>query len=136
MFFEETLSNQVVALSPYSTTTMTRQYNADDSILAQENSAGYSAYVDASAISDSIEDGVLGFITVGVDTTSAKEVTSYNYYTGGDVFEAVTPSSTGTGTGTTTRSTGSTASASGSSSAAKGRFESLKWLTTLMALLV
>lgn len=139
MFFEETLANQVVATSPYSETTMTRTYNADDSIMAQENSAGYSAYVDAAAIDSDISSGVLGFITLGVDTTSAKEVTSYNYYTGGDVFEAVTPTGTGsavTGTGTSTRSTSTGASATNSANAARGRFESLRWLSTLVALLV
>lgn len=130
MFFEETLADQVVALSPYSDTTMTRTRNAADSILAQGNSAGYSAYVDASAISASdISAGVLGFITIGVDTTSAKEVTSHNYYMGGDVYDPVTPDSTsGAATGTATRTSGS------SSSAAQGRFASLRWMTTLMAL--
>ena len=118
---------------------MTRTYNAQDSILAQENSAGYSAYIDASAISSSdISSGVLGFITLGVDTTSTKEVTSHNYYTGGDVYEAVSPSSTGfSGTETTTRLVGASTSGTNvatSSSATRSRFAGLRWLTTLMAL--
>lgn len=133
MFFEETLADQVMALSPYSGNTMTRTRNAADSIMAQENSAGYSAYIDASAISASdLSAGVLGFITVGVDTTSAKEVTSWNYYTGGDVYAPISPSGTdGAVTGTNTRTT----SATGTSSAAQGRFASLRWLTTLIAIL-
>lgn len=139
MFFDETLANQVVATSPYSDTTMTRSYNADDSILAQENSAGYSAFVDASFIDENdISAGVLGFITVGVDSTAVKQVTSYNYYAGGDVYEAVTPSGTGTGTTTRSSGTGTTTgtNAANSSSAARGKFSGLRWLTTLMALLV
>ena len=107
MFFEDSLSDQVVALSPYSSTTMTRQLNAADSILAQENSNGYSAYVDASLIDETdISKGVLGFITVGVDSTALHEVTSYNYYGGGDVYESVDYSSTGV---TTVRSASATA---------------------------
>lgn len=95
MFFDDALSDKVVALSPYTSTSMTRQLNAADSILAQENSNGYSAYVDASPIDESdISKGVLGFITVGVDSTALHEVTSYNYYSGGDVYEPVDYSST------------------------------------------
>lgn len=137
MFFEETLADQIMALSPYSETTMIRTRNAADSILAQENSAGYSAYVDASAISASdISAGVLGFITIGVDTSSSKEVTSNNYYMGGDVYAPVTANSTdGAVTGSTTRTSGAT-SAANSSSAAQGRSASLRWMTTLLAFLL
>ncbi|KAG8814400.1 hypothetical protein FRC18_001975, partial [Serendipita sp. 400] len=66
---------------------MTRSYNADDSILAQENSAGYPDHIDASLIDESdIIKCVLGFITVRVDSTAIYEVSSYNRYAGGDVF--------------------------------------------------
>jgi len=94
MFFDDDLNDQVMAISPYNTTTMQRTYNDEDSILAQENSNGYSAYVDASLIGADPSGGVLGFITVGVDSTSKYSVSSYNYYSGGEVFEAVGASST------------------------------------------
>jgi hypothetical protein len=130
MFFDEDLAAKVLTLPAYTNTTMIRTYNAEDSIFAQENSAGYSAFVDATPISGSdVSSGILGFITLGVDTTSAKEVSSQNYF-GGEVYQPITPYGTATGTSTTTLS------AATSSSAAQSRFAGLKWLTTLMALLL
>jgi hypothetical protein len=133
MFFTDELTTEIVALSPYNKNTNTRTYNAQDSILAQENSNGYSAYVDTSLIGSDISDGLLGFITIGVDSRAEYEVESYNYYTGGDPFEAVTPSSTGTvvvGTPTTTLGSSSTTavSNSGGTSAATSKFAALKWI--------
>lgn len=133
MFFTDELSNEVMALNPYNSTTMTRSYNADDSILAQENSNGYSGYVDASLIGSDISDGVLGFITLGVDSRASYQVTSENFYTGGDPYELVTPSSTGMVTvrsSTTASGSGSTAALSdnSSSSGAISKFGALKWM--------
>lgn len=127
MFFDDALSDKVVALSPYTSTSMTRQLNAADSILAQENSNGYSAYVDASPIDESdISKGVLGFITVGVDSTALHEVTSYNYYSGGDVYEPVDYSSTSMTTirsgSATSTGTGIAAASSGETSGTMGRY--------------
>ncbi|KAG8786662.1 hypothetical protein FRC20_004790 [Serendipita sp. 405] len=140
MFFTDELSNQVMALSPYSESTMTRSYNADDSILAQENSAGYSGYVDASLIDESdITKGVLGFITVGVDSTAIHQVSSYNYFAGGDVFVGVDEDSTSvyssksTTTAKTSTATG-TAAANGSTSGATSRFAALYALRAITSL--
>ncbi|KAG8816478.1 hypothetical protein FRC17_000324 [Serendipita sp. 399] len=141
MFFTDELSNQVMALAPYSQTTMTRTYNADDSILAQENSNGYSGYVDTSLLSSSdVSQGVLGFITVGVDSTAIHDVSSYNYYAGGDVFVGVDEDSTSvyssrvsTGTGTAT-GTAATGSSTGSTSGAVGRFAALRTLRAITSL--
>jgi hypothetical protein len=128
MFFTDELSNEVVAISPYDTSKMNRTYNAQDSILAQENSNGYSAYVDASLIGSDISAGVVGFVTVGVDTTAKYEVESYNYYTGGDLFEAVTPSSTSMVVVRGSDTASGTASATANSSAAVSRFAALRWI--------
>jgi hypothetical protein len=141
MFFTDELSNEVVALSPYNKNTMKRTYNAQDSILAQENSNGYSAYVDTSLIGSDISDGIVGFITVGVNSAAEYEVESYNYYTGGDPFEAVTPSSTNmvvvrsstkaSSLGSTTESglnSTTAVSVSSSSSAATSKLAALRWI--------
>lgn len=94
MFYDEDLNNKVVAISPYNTTAMQRTYNDEDSILAQENSNGYSGFVDASLIGSDISEGVLGFITVGVDSRARYSVSSYNYYATGELYESVGPEST------------------------------------------
>ena len=59
IFYSEDILTQVLATSPYNNTTMTRTYNADDSILAQENSDGNNAFAVTSLLGSSIEDGVL-----------------------------------------------------------------------------
>jgi hypothetical protein len=128
MFFTDDLSNEVMAISPYDTSKMTRTYNAQDSILAQENSNGYSAYVDASLIGSDISSGVVGFVTIGVDTTAKYEVESYNYYTGGDPFEAVTPSSTSMVVVRSSNTASGTTSATASSSAGISKFAALRWI--------
>ena len=46
MFFDDSFSNKVMALSPYSTNKNTRSYNSADSIEAQAMSDGYSAMVE------------------------------------------------------------------------------------------
>jgi hypothetical protein len=117
MFFDDTLNDQVMAISPYSDTSMTRMYNDEDSILAQENSNGYSAFVDASLIDESdVTQGVLGFITIGVNSEATYSVTSNNYFTG-DLVESVDADSTDTviissGSTSTSESTSTTVTSS------------------------
>jgi hypothetical protein len=145
MFFTDELTNEVVALSPYNQNTMKRTYNAQDSILAQENSNGYTAYVDTSLIGSDISEGILGFITVGVDSRAEYDIDSYNYYSGGDPFEAVTPTSTSmvvihsstnvSGSGSTTESglsSTTVVSSSSSSSAATSKFAVLRWIRLVL----
>jgi hypothetical protein len=125
MFFDDAMSDKVVALAPYKDTTMNRTYNTQDSILAQENSNGYSAYVDASFVdANNIASGVVGFITIGVNSKAKYNVSSYNYYLTGELVQPVSTDSTGgiiTATGTA--STGDAA----------GKRFSFEWVQTLFA---
>lgn len=73
---------------------MQRTYNDADNIIAQGNSNGYSAFLDASLIGSDVADGILGFITVGVDSTASYSVYSPNYYATGGLYEPVTSDST------------------------------------------
>ncbi|ORY72247.1 Intradiol ring-cleavage dioxygenase [Leucosporidium creatinivorum] len=78
IFYDEDLLTQVLATSAYTNTTQTRTLNADDTILTSENTDGNNAYADTSLIGESIEDGVLAYITIGVDSTLSDSITSSN----------------------------------------------------------
>lgn len=72
VFFDEDLLSEVYAVSPYveHTLTLNRTTNAADSVLAVANADGYSPYVSVSQLGASIEDGLVGYITIGVNTTA------------------------------------------------------------------
>ncbi|CAE6531306.1 unnamed protein product [Rhizoctonia solani] len=79
IFFDDALNDQVVALPTYSNTTHTRTRNEQDRILQGANTDGYNSYADAELLGKSIEDGVLAYITIGVDTSRHVNITSTNY---------------------------------------------------------
>ncbi|CAE6509387.1 unnamed protein product [Rhizoctonia solani] len=68
MFFAEELSDKVLATPAYQNSTQVRLENYRDSILAVQNSQGHNAFVDPVLMGDSVEAGVLAYITIGVDT--------------------------------------------------------------------
>ncbi|CEL61173.1 hypothetical protein RSOLAG1IB_09815 [Rhizoctonia solani AG-1 IB] len=68
VFFDDELSDQVLATPAYQNSTQTRIENYRDAILSVQNSNGYNAFVDPVLLGKSIEDGVLAYITIGVDT--------------------------------------------------------------------
>ncbi|KAK0184816.1 aromatic compound dioxygenase [Armillaria mellea] len=72
-FFDEDWNDQIYAIDPYTTTTQSRTYNEEDSILQEENSDGNSAYV------GDLSGGLLGYITVGVDSTASYTIMNTNY---------------------------------------------------------
>ncbi|KAK7037779.1 hypothetical protein VNI00_010740 [Paramarasmius palmivorus] len=81
MFFDETWNDQVYALSPYTDNTdNTRTYNTEDDILETENADGNNAYLDLELLGDSIEDGILGYITIGVNSSVSYSITNTNYF--------------------------------------------------------
>lgn len=73
LFFDEDLLEEVYSLSPYSAhlETLNRTSNADDSIYSVANADGYSAIVDVSLLGEAISDGLLGYITVGINSSAA-----------------------------------------------------------------
>ncbi|KAI0163464.1 Intradiol ring-cleavage dioxygenase [Pestalotiopsis sp. NC0098] len=88
LFFDQSLITEVEATSPYNTNTQSLTENTSDGIAAEEATSAYDPYVDYVRLGDSIEDGLLGFITVGIDT-SADYIDNYtpaaNYQEGGGV---------------------------------------------------
>jgi hypothetical protein len=70
LFFDQDLLTAVEATSPYSTNQQSLTTNLADGIAAGEATSEYDPYVDYVYLGDSIEDGLLGFIVVGVDTSA------------------------------------------------------------------
>ena len=78
LFFDEALINSVYALSPYAAhlATLNRTTNAEDSLYATANGNGYSAVISVSNLGDAVADGLVGYITVGVNSSAAGLTTS------------------------------------------------------------
>ncbi|KAH6656871.1 Intradiol ring-cleavage dioxygenase [Truncatella angustata] len=70
LFFDQSLITEVEATSPYNTNSQSLTQNTADSIAAGEATSEYDPYVDYVYLGDSVEDGLLGFITIGIDTTA------------------------------------------------------------------
>lgn len=73
LFFEEDLLTQVYNLSPYAAhkETLNRTSNAEDSIYSVANADGYSAMVDVDLLGETVADGLVGYITVGINSSAA-----------------------------------------------------------------
>ncbi|KAL0576970.1 hypothetical protein V5O48_005012 [Marasmius crinis-equi] len=78
-FTEESWNDKVFAIEPYASNTNTRTYNDEDSILAQENADGNNAYLAIEMLGESVEDGLLGYITVGVNSSTSYSIMNTNY---------------------------------------------------------
>lgn len=85
IFFDQDLINQVEAAAVYSANTQTLTTNAEDSIAAQEaeTSDPFMEYV---LLGTDVQDGLLGWISFGINTTLSKEITAAAtyYQTGGE----------------------------------------------------
>ncbi|KAF8608009.1 aromatic compound dioxygenase [Ceratobasidium sp. AG-I] len=84
LFFQETLNDQVVALSPYTSTTQRRTLNSGDGIYAQQNSKGFNGVVATELLGSTVSAGVLygrGVSAIGVDTQASYSINTKNYYT-------------------------------------------------------
>ncbi|CAE6423421.1 unnamed protein product [Rhizoctonia solani] len=81
IFFDEDLNTQVLAQPAYLDTTQTRTVNDDDDILAAENADGYNAFAAAQLLGADISEGVLAYITLGVDSSFQGNIVSTNYVT-------------------------------------------------------
>ncbi|KDN36946.1 hypothetical protein RSAG8_10480, partial [Rhizoctonia solani AG-8 WAC10335] len=81
LFFDDTLNNKIVAQGVYANTTQSRTYNTEDNILDSENADGYNAIASTELLGESETDGILAYITIGVDPTFFGSITSTNYVT-------------------------------------------------------
>ncbi|TDZ15567.1 hypothetical protein Cob_v011351 [Colletotrichum orbiculare MAFF 240422] len=71
LFFEEDLLESVYAASPYAAhaETLSRTTNDEDSVLSSASEDGYSPFIGVSLLGDGVEDGLVGYITIGVNST-------------------------------------------------------------------
>ncbi|GAP89514.1 putative protocatechuate -dioxygenase beta subunit [Rosellinia necatrix] len=72
LYFDETLSTQIMALEPYSThTQISRTLNTEDSIFGKGSANGYDpVFSVVPADGSDFTNGVIGYITIGVDPTA------------------------------------------------------------------
>lgn len=73
LFFNECYINEVYVLKPYSShlATLNRTTNSEDALYTSANGNGYSAVISVNKIGDALTDGLVGYITVGVNTSAA-----------------------------------------------------------------
>jgi len=82
VFFEESWTRLVVATEPYKREIVQRTTNDMDMFFAPENSAGYNATAQLTMLGDNLSDGLLGYVTLGVDPTASYTIPSISWYTG------------------------------------------------------
>ncbi|KAM3065614.1 hypothetical protein ACMFMF_010836 [Clarireedia jacksonii] len=72
LYFEEALTQQIMALQPYAShTQINRTTNTVDSIFSGSFANGYNPIVNiVAADGENVENGMIGYITIGVDTTA------------------------------------------------------------------
>ncbi|EJD00727.1 aromatic compound dioxygenase [Fomitiporia mediterranea MF3/22] len=80
LFFDESWNDQVLSLEPYTENRGRRTLNSQDHDFARANVDGSSAIVELELLADSIEKGLLGFITIGIDLSADYSIHSGNYY--------------------------------------------------------
>ncbi|KAG9657804.1 aromatic compound dioxygenase, partial [Aureobasidium melanogenum] len=89
LFFDMSLLEQVEATYPYNTNTQDWTINSEDSILAEETATdGVDPVVEYILLGEDISDGVLAWISMGVDMTNNQTVSpAGNYYRTGGVMD-------------------------------------------------
>ncbi|ROV92747.1 hypothetical protein VMCG_09058 [Cytospora schulzeri] len=71
VYLNESMSQQAMALEPYAShTQINRTTNAEDTIFAGDTEGGYSPILDLVAIDGDIANGLVGYITMGIDTAN------------------------------------------------------------------
>lgn len=85
IFFDQDLLTEVEATGVYATNTQTVTTNAADGILLQE-AASSDPFLEYVLLGDTVEDGLLGWLAFGIDTTLSKTVSAAaTYYADGGV---------------------------------------------------
>ena len=102
LFFDQSLIAQVEALEPYASNTQDLTTNADDDILSTE-ADGLDPFVEYIMIGDTLEEGILAWISIGIDPSSSSSVLSAaTIYESGGVANENTGMGGAPGSGNTT----------------------------------
>lgn len=84
-FWDQSVIDQVELLSPYNTNTQTRTANSDDRVFAEE-AASSDPVFNYVMIGDTLQDGLLGWLTLGVNTSLSVSISpAAEYYASGGV---------------------------------------------------
>lgn len=85
LFFDQSLISQVEATAPYTSNTQTLTLNSDDSILSQE-AESMDPLVEYVLLGETVEEGILAWISLGIDPAADNTITSAaTYYAQGGV---------------------------------------------------
>ncbi|KAK3386516.1 Intradiol ring-cleavage dioxygenase [Podospora didyma] len=90
IFFDESLKEEVELLAPYNTNTQEVTTNAEDTLAPDEATAEYDPFLNYVMLGDSLEDGLLMWITIALNTSadySASVSPAAHYYEGGGVAD-------------------------------------------------
>lgn len=88
LYFDDTLVKEVEANEPYSSNTIAYTSLEDDGWELDEATPDYDPFVEYVQLSDDVMDGLLGWITIGLDLTAdhdANLTAAAHYYSGGGV---------------------------------------------------
>ncbi|KAI0181015.1 aromatic compound dioxygenase [Hypoxylon sp. FL1284] len=100
LFFDQSLINAVEETEPYNSNTQALTLNSDDGIDAQQSTDEYDPFADYVLLGNELQDGLLAYLTVFVDTTAnqtAKAIEAAHYYESGGVAVSRGGSPGGTG---------------------------------------
>ncbi|KAG8743730.1 hypothetical protein FRC10_011512 [Ceratobasidium sp. 414] len=78
-FFNESIVQEVAAVEPYNTNTVTRLTNDEDMWFAYENAEGYNALMDVVYAGTNLTDGLIGSIIVGLNILSSQGKKNRSY---------------------------------------------------------
>ncbi|EXJ86668.1 hypothetical protein A1O3_03621 [Capronia epimyces CBS 606.96] len=85
LFFDQDLISQADKIAPYSENEQELTLNSEDSILSQEADTT-DPFVEYVLLGDTLEEGILAWISIGIDPTEDQEVSdAATYYKGGGV---------------------------------------------------
>ncbi|ETO82966.1 hypothetical protein F444_02948, partial [Phytophthora nicotianae P1976] len=101
LFFDQDLISEVELTAPYNTNTQEVTANGDDSILSEEAAEDFDPFFEYVLLGDSVSDGVLAWISVGVDMTRAQTITAAGTLTadGGVMADSTSTTTGGNGGG-------------------------------------
>ncbi|KAF9793388.1 Intradiol ring-cleavage dioxygenase [Thelephora terrestris] len=133
MFFNESWNDEVFATSPYTEDKNDRTLNSQDSILSSAFQSGYNAYTSLQYLNgNDLSGGLVGYLTLGVDTRSTKSITNTNYNgVVGSVSNNGSSNGSSNGTSTSGSNNGTTNGTSNAESQRRG-WENTVYLSLLM----
>lgn len=103
VFWEQDLINAVEATAPYNTNTIAITENIDDRVFATESANDSDPVFNYVLLGDTVEDGIFGWVVMGIDTTGNYTWSAASKYTadGGVALDSTSseiPDGTGNGT--------------------------------------